>query len=176
MPYPPGRDRDMTEGQNFAGTQDTVEGNETAVQVAQATDQASTPAPSPQASGQAVTVQLPGGGATVAQPVQPGQAIDIAGADASAMILRQDGDMLVLDFGAAGSVELTGYFTAAQSDAPPTLTINDSFDIPVGQLIAAVTGDDPLPDAAAGPAAGPAGPAGSGPNHNGRPAGGARWG
>src|SRR3546814_19584929 len=78
------------------------------------------------------------------------------------MTLRQDGDMLVLDFGPAGSVELTGYFTAAQSGTPPTLTINDSFQIPVGQLIAAVTGDEQLLEPAAGPAAGPAGPTGTG--------------
>ncbi|HET8727659.1 MAG TPA: hypothetical protein VFO41_09135, partial [Alphaproteobacteria bacterium] len=139
-------------------TEGTAEDGALTVQVAETADG---PAPSAQAAGpDAVAAVTLAAGTPLVQEVRPGQAIDIRGADATAMSLRQEGEALILDFGAAGAVELTGYFTAVEAGAPPVVTLDGNIQLPIGQLIAAVTQTDDLLEPAAGPAAGPGIPGG----------------
>ncbi|MGP1397881.1 MAG: type I secretion C-terminal target domain-containing protein [Inquilinaceae bacterium] len=109
-------------------------------------------------------VQLPAAGGQVRQSVSPNQPVEIRGIDQPPTLLTQQGDDLVVDFGASGSVILGDYARLLTQGDAGTLTVGD-FLLPPGQLVAALNREELL-EPAAGPEAGPQGPQGGGANFN----------
>lgn len=109
-------------------------------------------------------VQLPAAGGQIRQTVSPNQPVEIRGIDQPPTLLTQQGDDLVVDFGASGSVILGDYARLLTQGDAGTLTVGD-FLLPPGQLVAALNREELL-EPAAGPEAGPQGPQGGGANFN----------
>jgi len=100
-------------------------------------------------------VPIPAGGQEIVIQVSPGQAINLQVIETAAVTLVAEGDDLRIDFGAAGSILLQDFLSAAATDTPPVLLVGGEVQIPVDAIVAALEGDGMLEPAAGDGTAGP---------------------